>query len=138
MTIKDLPKLDPITAHWLNSQPLDSTFSTFVQSTEFFKETRYARNEREWKLEENKIAEKILHNQKPYVLKDSAKQEFGEDAVNNANKSLGYLLRRNNISPVSMQIAAIAWYVSQIIDIEKTKQMREWEAIVKEWETKTK
>lgn len=133
MTIKDLPALDPITAHWLNSQPLNNEFSTFIQGTEFFKETRYARNQGEWKLIENLIAEKLLHNQFPYVIKESAKEEFTADKVNNANKSLGYLLRRNNIQPVSLQIAAIAWYVSQIIDVEKTKELKQWESTVKEW-----
>lgn len=127
MTIKDLPTLDPITAHWLNSQPLDEKFAAFIQSTEFFKETRFARTQSEWKLQENIMAEKILHNQFPYILKDSAKEEFGNDAVNNANKMLGYLLRRNNISPGALQIAAIAWYISQIVDIEKTKELKQWQ-----------
>lgn len=120
MTIKDLPILDPITAHWLNSQPLDENFSTFIQSTEFFKETRFSRSEG-WKMQENLLASKLLHNQWQWVIKESAKEEFGEKEVNNANKMLGYLLRRSNISPVTLQIASVAWYVSQIIDIPATK-----------------
>lgn len=121
MTIKDLPILDPITAHWLNSQPLDEKFSTFIQSTDFFKETRFARSERDWKMVENFLAVKLLHNQWQWVIKESAKEEFGEREVNNANKLLGYLLRRNNISPIALQIAGIAWYISQIVDIPATK-----------------
>lgn len=126
MTIKDLPILDKIQAHWLNSRPLDNDFSTFIQRTDFYKESRAIRIDY-WKIPENKLAYQLKFNaNSPTTFKQEAIDEYGQDVINNAFIHLSHLLRRTNISPSSLQIAAIAWYVSEMIDIEKTKEQNKW------------
>ena len=132
MTIKNLPKLDPIQAHWLNSQPLDNAFATEIQDTEYYKETRNT-NLPYWRIKENKLAYELKFNANSvFLIKQEAIDLYGEEAVNNASRHLSHLLKRSNIHPVSLQYAAISWYINQIVDIEKTKELNKWE--LKVWE----
>lgn len=133
MTIKDLPILNSIQAHWLNSRPLDNDLTAAVQSTPFYKETREIKIEW-WRLHENKCAQLLKFNTgSQAVIKESAIEEFGQEIVNNAYRYMSNIAARSNIQPVALQYAAIAWFVDQMIDIEKTKALNNWS-----WEIKTK
>lgn len=127
MTINDLPKLDPIQAHFLNSQPLDNAFATAVQETEYYKETRFTKVEF-YRSVVNKLAYELKFNaESPFFIKQEAIDKYGQEAVNNASRHLSHLRRRNNVHPVALQIAAISWFIDQIIDIEKTKEENKWD-----------
>jgi len=127
MTIADLPTLDPIQAHFLNSRPLDNDFANFIQKTEFYKESRSIRVDY-WKIPENKLAYQLKFNaNSPTTFKQEAVEKYGQEVMNNASRHFSHLLRRTNVSPVSLQVAAIAWYVSEMIDIEKTKEQNKWD-----------
>jgi len=125
MTIKELPKLDPIQAHWLNSQPLPTDFLNDVQSSEFYKETRHIRFDW-WKIPENKLAYQLKFNSNsPIAYKDEVDEEYGKEVVDNAKRHLAHLLKRTNIS-APLQCAAISWYIAQMIDMDKTKEQNGW------------
>jgi hypothetical protein len=127
MTIKDLATLDTIQAHFLNTQPLPNEFSLHVQGTKFFIEARYKRI-MDYRLEENKLAHLLKFNTgSAFWLKQSAIDEYGQEVVGNAQRHLNHLLKRSNISPIGLQYAAIAWYIEQIVDIEKTKEHNKWD-----------
>jgi hypothetical protein len=127
MTIKDLPILDTIQTHFLNVEPLPNEFSLHVQGTKYFIEARYKRV-MDYKLEENKLAHLLKFNTgSAYWPKQSAIDEYGQEAVSNAQRHLNQLLKRSNISPIGLQYAAIAWYIEQIVDIEKTKEHNKWD-----------
>lgn len=131
MTVKDLPKLTPIEAHWLNSKPLDNDFMTEVQASTYYNETRHIRPDW-WKMHENKLAYQLkFNNNSPVVFKKDAIEKYGQEVIDNAYRHLSHLTRRTNLSPVSLQYAAIAWYINEIIDIDKTKELNNWE-----WEVK--
>jgi hypothetical protein len=126
MTIKDLPILDPIQAHFLNSQPLPNDFLTFIQNTEFYNE---AKNRRftEFKHKENSLAYLLLTNgNASTILKEDAIEKYGRDAVNNAQRHLNHLIKRRGVSPIGLHYAAIAWYVQQIVNIDKTIDFNKW------------
>ena len=132
MTIKDLPILTSVQAHWLNSKPLDNDLAIFIQSTEYYKETRAIPSPVWWKMHENKLAQLLKFNSSAHaVIKESSVNEYGQDIVNNAHRYMSNIAKRNNIQPVSLQYATIAWFVSQIIDIDKTKELNKWD-----WEVK--
>lgn len=132
MTIKDLPILSKIEAHWLNSKPLDNTLSTAVQETKFYKETRQIRPDW-WTLHENKLAMLLKFNAgKPAVIKESAIEEHGQEVIDNAYRYMTSIINRNNIQPIALQYAVIAWFIEQMIDIDKTKELNKWEWTVKE------
>ena len=127
MTIKDLPKLEPIQAHFLNSKPLDNEFATAVQGTEYYKETRFTKPEY-YRSVVNKLAHELKFNaNSPFIIKASAVEEYGEEVVNNASRYFSNLRGRNNIHPVALQVAAISWFIVQMIDVEKTKELNSWE-----------
>jgi hypothetical protein len=127
MTIKDLPTLDAIQAHFINSSPLDSKFCDFVQSTDFYKETRLGRPAFYWKMPENRIANSLKFNKtSPFFIRDDAREKYGNDAINNASRHFTHLLKRNDI-PFSLHCAIISWYVQEMIDIEKTIEYNKWE-----------
>jgi hypothetical protein len=126
ITILDLPKLTPIEAHWLNTKPLDNYFLLHVQSKDFYREAKTVRPDN-WKHEENKLAMQLKFKlNSPVSLKQSAIEKFGKPAVDNAYQHFTHLCKRNNISPLALHYAAMAWYIEQIIDIEKTKELNGW------------
>jgi hypothetical protein len=125
-TIKNLSILTPIEAHWLNSKPLDNEFLSAVQATEFYKETRQIRVDY-WKSRENKLAYQLKFNSNsPVTFKEDAVEKYGMELINNAHRHLSHLMRRTNVSPAALHVAAIAWYVNEIIDIEKTNEQNRW------------
>jgi ferric-dicitrate binding protein FerR (iron transport regulator) len=82
-------------------------------------------------VEERKVAvmEKYAQTVKEQYL------TAGMSAMVNAGGNVKIVaeLEKSLYQPVTLQIAAIAWYVSQIIDVEKTKELKQWESTVKEW-----
>ena len=131
-SIKDLLPLTPITAHWMSSKPLDNEFATMVQGTAFYTETRYVKPEW-WTKHENKLAYLIkFHNKCAVVFKESAIEKHGKEVVDNAYRYMTNIANRSNIQPVSLQYAAIAWFIDQMVDIDKTKELHQWKWEVKE------
>lgn len=132
MTILDLPILSKIEAHWLSSKPLDSKFATAIQETDFYLETRRI-NPDWWTMHENKLAQLLKFNAgKPAVIKESAIEQYGQDVIDNAQRYMTIIINRSNIQPIALQYAAIAWFIDQMIDIDKTKELNNWEWTVKE------
>jgi hypothetical protein len=127
ITIKDLPILDPIQAHFLNSKPLDNDFATAIQETTFYEESRNTKPEY-FRILENLLAYQLKFNTNSvFFIKQEAIDKYGQDVINNASRYFSNLRLRNNIQPASLQIAAIAWFIDEMIDIEKTKEQNKWE-----------
>lgn len=127
MTILDLPKLTPIEAHWINSKPIDSDFLLFIQGKDYYREAKTIRPDY-WKYEENRLAMQLKFKQNaPVSLKDSSIKKYGKPAVDNAYQHFTHLCKRTNISPLSLHFAIMAWYIEEIIDIEKTKELNDWQ-----------
>ena len=132
MTILDLPKLTPIEFHLLGTKPLENSFSTMIQATDFYKETRHFKFEW-WTKHENKLAYFLKFNSNSVIIiKDSAIEKYGQVTIDNANKYLNSIVRRSNIQPVALQYAAIAWFIEQMVDIAKTKEANKFQ-----WEVAT-
>lgn len=127
MTIKDLPVLDSIQAHFLNQRPLDNDFILAIQDEPYCFEARKVRVDL-WKYKENKLALLMKQNKAAFMKVSAEAEEKYEPAViQNAIRHLNSLLNRNNVSTSGMHVAAISWYIFQILDVEETLKLNNWE-----------
>lgn len=127
MTIKDLPVLDSIQAHFINQRPLDNDFILAIQDEPYCFEARKVRVDL-WKYKENKLALLMKQNKAAFMKVSAEAEEKYEPAViQNAIRHLNSLLNRNNVSTSGMHVAAISWYIFQILDVEETLKLNNWE-----------
>jgi hypothetical protein len=127
MTIKDLPILDSIQAHFLNQKPLDNDFILEIQDKDYCFEARKIRVDM-WKFKENRLALLMKQNKAAFMkISKEAEENFEPHVIQNAQRHLNSLLNRNNVSTSGMHVAAISWFIFQLLDVEETLKLNKWE-----------
>lgn len=127
MTIQDLPKLDSITAHFYNQQPLDNNLVLEVQDKEYSQEARKARVEN-WRIKENRLALLMKQNKAAFMkIRSDVEEKYPADVIHNAVRHLNLMLNRNNVSTAGMHVSVITWFVFELLDVEETLKLNNWE-----------
>lgn len=126
MTIKDLPILDSIKAHFLAQNPLDNDLIMEAQSKDYCIEIKSSKPEY-WKIKENKLALLMKQSQAAFLkYKKSAVNKYGEDYIQNAGRYLQCILAKRSVPNAYIHIAVISWFIFEIIDVDQTLKANNW------------
>jgi len=126
MTIKDLPILDSIKAHFIAQNPLDNDLIMEVQSKDYCNEIKSLKPEF-WKIKENKLALLMRQSQAAFLhYRKDVTNKYGEDYVQNAGRYLQCIMAKRSVPNAYIHIAVIAWFVFEIIDVERTAKLNNW------------